>query len=511
MASNQVPNNIEDKTILKRFLTDLILNLNSNPYYSGSAVKQKEAIIDVLSSNSKSDSIDFLNFATKLQELQTSIKAYIEEDLETIILQNKEEVAIIAEQFGTFYDQALATSWYGLSVKAGGVVAGLEVGSLDPDVTTPGDESSYFRISADNFVVGRAYEDLSQEEKDYLAANNLPAFGTVYNASKQPVPAFAITWDSINQVYKHYFNGFVSFNNVDTGYKSTTGTTEIDGSMLRTGTVVADSINGNELNGLTINGGIINGARINGAVIKASYLDLDGELEVLTNYHISVATYNANPSLYTDAVYISADNEYRIPSMSVIYESNIGTAITASGSSLYGHIRSYDTANAGHNNKAVSIRPTFVISSDVLIIDMDQQGTSKCDGSIYFGNILLCRVRIDSVTTTVLSYSIITSDGTTPGTINDSNANSGIYVYSKTINIVSSGLSFSIAIGGANNQYGYSVGVKITLKQGTYTLTRDFTNVGYGFRILRSYADTSGGYDNFYTKLGSSISINNLI
>lgn len=158
-----------------------------------------------------------------------------------------------------------------------------------------------------------------------------------------------------------------------------TNTTTIEGSKITTGSIAADKINttgliaetisATEITGLTINGGIINGARINGAVIKASYLDLDGELEVLTNYHISVATYNANPSLYTDAVYISADNEYRIPSMSTISEvsnylsgnTNIGNYLTGylAGSAALGTIRSYNTGNAGHNLKAVKARPYF--------------------------------------------------------------------------------------------------------------------------------------------------------
>ena len=207
----QVPNNIEDKTVLKRFLTQLVLDISSNPLFSGNVAAQNQALINILQTN---PNIDFLNTVAKLNELRTDILTYVEENVETIILQQQEDISVIAEQFGTFYQQALAASWYGLSVKAGGAVAGLEVGSLDPDVTTPGDENSYFRVIADNFIVGRAYEDLTQEEKDYLATNNLPSFGTVYNEDKTPVPALIITWDSVNQTYKHYFNGIVQFSNL---------------------------------------------------------------------------------------------------------------------------------------------------------------------------------------------------------------------------------------------------------------------------------------------------------
>lgn len=209
----QVPNNIEDKTVLKRFLTQLVLGINGNPLFSGDVAAQNQALVNILQTN---PNVDFLNVVSKLNELRTDILTYVEENVETIILQQQEDIAVIAEQFGTFYQQALAASWYGLSVKAGGAVAGLEVGSLDPDVTTPGDENSYFRVIADNFIVGRAYEDLTQEEKDYLTSNNLPSFGTVYNEDKTPVPALIITWDSVNNTYKHYFNGIVNFVNVET-------------------------------------------------------------------------------------------------------------------------------------------------------------------------------------------------------------------------------------------------------------------------------------------------------
>ena len=207
----QVPNNIEDPTILKRFLSQLVSGLVTDPYYSGNVAAQNEAIMAAMQAN---PNLDFLSIASKLNDLRTDIQTYIANKIETVILQNSDDIAVIAQQFGTFYNQALAASWYGLSVKAGGAVAGLEVGSLDPDVTTPGDESSYFRVVANNFILGRAYEDLTQVEKDYLTANNLSNFGTVYNASKQPVPALITTWDNTAGTYKHYFNGIVQFTNI---------------------------------------------------------------------------------------------------------------------------------------------------------------------------------------------------------------------------------------------------------------------------------------------------------
>ncbi len=243
-GSIQVPVNIEDKTVLKRFLTDLVTGLASNPYYSGSVTAQNEVIVQALQAN---PNLDFLNLVSKLNELRSNILTYVEENVETIILQNQEDIALIAEQFGTFYDQALAASWYGLSVKAGGAIAGLEVGSLDPSVTTPGDESSYFRVIADNFVVGRAYEDLTVSEKNYLTANGLPNFGTVYNnITKQPIPAIAITWDSAANTYKHYFNGIVNFSNINTGYTEG-GNTVINGGQILTNSITANKIDATNL------------------------------------------------------------------------------------------------------------------------------------------------------------------------------------------------------------------------------------------------------------------------
>lgn len=210
---------------------------------------------------------------------------------------------------------------------------------------------STFEINADNFKIANSYNTYTP---------------------------FSISGTSL------YFNGKVAFTNI-TGTSDLVSTaniqnaiannvTTIDGGKIVTnqvfvnnlnavGGVVADTITGNELNGI-----VINGARINGSVIKTSYLDLDGELEVLTNYHITVAMYNANPSLYTDAVYISADNEYRIPSMSNL-TSFLKEVGNPSGPYLGGtyilnsELYSYASANIGTNRKAVKARPIITIAS----------------------------------------------------------------------------------------------------------------------------------------------------
>ena len=208
----QLPADVTDPVVLKRFLNTLVSNINSNPLTNGNTSGAGEFIINTLEATNSS--LNFLAAVANVDELRNNIMAYISGNLQTNILQNTKNISVITEQFGTFYAQALAASWYGLSVKAGGAVAGLEIGSLDPDVTTPNDESSYFRVIADNFVVGRAFEDLSQEEKDYLEANGLPHFGTAYNEQGAPIPAILVTWNKVKKVYEIYFNGIVQFNHV---------------------------------------------------------------------------------------------------------------------------------------------------------------------------------------------------------------------------------------------------------------------------------------------------------
>lgn len=168
-------------------------------------------------------------------------------------------------------------------------------------------------------------------------------------------------------------------------------------SKINTVGLIAENISANEINGKTFNGSVFNGARINGSVIKASYLDLDGALEVLTNYHISVVMYNANPSLYTDAVYISADNEYRIPSMSSVTGPNLQGFYTPasypySPRAYTSNIYAYNIANVGSNNKAVTSRPSINFDySGVAGGNIIFQGEGSREFYIKIGSLYLIR------------------------------------------------------------------------------------------------------------------------
>lgn len=203
-------------------------------------------------------------------------------------------------------------------------------------------------------------------------------------------------------------------------------TTTIDGGKITTGSIAADKINTNSLvaenirstsviKGNTIEGSYIKGARIDGAVIKASYLDLDGELEVLTDYHISSAMYSANPALYTDAVYIKADNEYRIPTLSSVSSGIVTASVAIPDSSSYSAILSgqtltrnkvynsllypYNVANINSNIKSRRIRPYFTSTATTVFSGYLVSGGSfevmlaaYVNVYVYFGDTLLLHV-----------------------------------------------------------------------------------------------------------------------
>ena len=242
--------------------------------------------------------------------------------------------------------------------------------------------------------------------------------------------------------------GYLSYE--DLAFKASLGQTIIIGGYLRTGLIEASAItsdlidayaitgkyisggtiNGTEINGTEINGAVINGAVINGSVIKASYLDLDGAIQVLTNYHLCItqAKLNAviaaggtgglytNSTLMPDAIAISIPDpvtgidvidEYRIPSLSVL-NWNGGSASTGSheffvsgtfSSSLNTSLYAYNVANAGVNTKAVKIRPIMSISAinmktGVYGINELSAPSSIAHCIMYFGNIQLCKLRL---------------------------------------------------------------------------------------------------------------------
>lgn len=310
--------------------------------------------------------------------------------------------------------------------------------------------------------------------------------------------------------------------------------------QINTTGLIAENIRANEIVGKTITGGVLNGAAINGAVIKASYIDLDGQLQVLTNYHISVATYNSNPVLYTDAVYISGINEYRIPSISTVRESTVNY-VTSSVATYYGAISSYNTANAGNNLKAVKIRPTWNNQSNFQLFNSVCSDTWFGHGMYYgrhnhfklsLGSISLIECTVDLVANNVGDG----GDDTTVVTITGQNFSQIVvsvmsaqlpsYSNSYTIDIGICIISLSISvINSIRPEFdpgAYSNKVEITaiLLTGTKETNFDWTNGKLKFEqfVIPSSTIAESGeyaYTSIYGSttfaLNQSLSINNMI
>lgn len=243
-----------------------------------------------------------------------------------------------------------------------------------------------------------------------------------------------------------YFDGKVSFSNItdktsvvtmdNVEDAITNNVTTIDGGKIvasdmfinninAKGGIVADSIKGNTIDGITITGSFINGAIIYGATIRASYLDLDGEIEVLTDFYLCVdgnttgvptqaitegryRTYSASD---IDAVPSSGYvNLYRIPTLSNITASSGFTSLN-NGQTLYATLFSYNTANANSNKKVRKKRPTFNQGSGLMyyVSGFSTTGTSYAtanDGGSY-------SLRLGS--TTLFTFSFSSFAGVTGG------------------------------------------------------------------------------------------------
>lgn len=211
------------------------------------------------------------------------------------------------------------------------------------------------------------------------------------------------------------------------------GDTIINGGYINTGLISAAAINADQINttGLiaenissnTIDGKTITGAKIIGSVIKASYLDLDGELEVLTNFYLisSIGSISQIPALaasegryMTSYVYNSlhdsvpdvsispAGSIYRIPSLSRVSETP-GTV--GNGTTLTGRLRAYNQYNTGNSMKAVKRRPIFQNSNftvaTIVRSDNDQDGTVYT--YLKLGTIILGRISVLKYSTSNLN------------------------------------------------------------------------------------------------------------
>lgn len=244
------------------------------------------------------------------------------------------------------------------------------------------------------------------EADPYLSEFWIDASRFKFTNSNQTGSVAPFTIDATGVTPQIKFNGVVDFTNTNAA-NGLPATTRINGGLIETNTITADRINtvgliaenisADEIVGKTITGAVIDGARIKGAVIKASYLDLDGEMEVLTDYHITVSMYNANPALYSDAVYIDADNEYRIPTLSSVIFPIVASTDLYQNQEISGGVFAYNQANKNSNLKARKRYPYFVnngewdLYSNMVTSDyINYIGTPKCE--VYLGTTMLFRV-----------------------------------------------------------------------------------------------------------------------
>lgn len=214
---------------------------------------------------------------------------------------------------------------------------------------------------------------------------------------------------------------------------SLSGNTIINGGYVNTGLINAGAISASQINttGLIaenisatiIDGKTITGAKIIGSVIKASYLDLDGELEVLTNFYLisSIGSISQIPALaasegryMTSYVYNSlhdsvpdvsispAGSIYRIPSLSRVSETP-GTV--GNWTTLTGRLRAYNQYNTGNSMKAVKRRPIFQNSNFTVATIVIPEGAP--DGTVYtslkLGTIILGRISVLKYSTSNLN------------------------------------------------------------------------------------------------------------
>ncbi|MEN9439288.1 MAG: hypothetical protein RL613_764, partial [Fusobacteriota bacterium] len=276
------------------------------------------------------------------------------------------------------------------------------------------------------------------------------------------------------------------------------------------GGVIAETVTANEFVGKTFTGAVINGAVINGAVVKASYLDLDGELEVLTNYHITPIMYSANPSLYTDAVYMSGTNEYRIPSISIVssfekVKVSDSPYLSPGTYTLSSDIYSYASANIGTNMKVVKSTPMInfasLLSNGPLPANRIYFGYFNSNISSYFklyiGNLLVLSAVYSS---TAVTYSGLVGNGSIARPAANS-FNSATVSYG--------GMSFKILFTNVSNVYGGAYFMSIDTF-GESNLTPEIWSSGQIYAIANSVTNSTGTNTLIGFRL-PKISINNMI
>lgn len=360
-------------------------------------------------------------------------------------------------------------------------------------------------------TAGDIWIDTDDGNKMYIAnaanVNSIVTSGNGWYNKTLVVPAPDFT--SNNDLFAQA-QGFANFAEMEASY-SLLGSTIINGGYINTDLIQAHAITSNMINTVGLGadyintnylqGIVIEGSRINGSVIKASYLDLDGDLQVLTDYHITTAMYNTNPSLYTDAIYISSDNEYRIPTISSITYAGqtvpisvtstltYGTKINNTIGTIYnGGLFPYNCANAGTNNKAAKLQPntlnvpsSSIFGGGINYSDLHYGYWAGVTFVLYFGDVQLFTIQF--VRYTSGAYAAIRPD--INGITGPANAVTCNYYcgYSNQLTVSNNGFTCTASSFGLGMSD--SIGISIS-KASTTNLSTSFSSTSNGFKLVRT-------------------------
>lgn len=416
------------------------------------------------------------------------------------------------------------------------------------------------KVTAEEQARISALTNIQEEYKNYTNIVAKALADEVITPEEQAV--IDVAWDSVQSAKNRLTSIETQLNEIDKVEDINWQTevqnainddaTTIDGGKLVTNEAFVNNLNAqggivaDDISAETFYGKRFEGSIFVGAVIKASYIDLDGELEVLTNYHIAVATYNSNPNAYSDAVYIEADDEYRIPSLSTVREVNTAKNMSA-GAWLYGKIMAYDVANAGHNVKAVKIKPTVLLTSSVEIFRFYFGMSPYLNNNYVYSStsgVMRCNIYVMGTSVPIV-WNLTTINGSSGGddsgagwatirsgqvSINGSttfnnvtagkskpyreagwSSSAGSASSTKTINGIP--ITFTLTVSMGTGGIGGSAGtfdLRATIPAGTYEVNENFLNSHF-LKFYCSQKATPKTTSVFQAKISNAIAINNMI
>lgn len=292
------------------------------------------------------------------------------------------------------------------------------------------------------------------------------------------------------------------------------GQTVVNGGYINTGLIQAGAITANKINtrgliaenisassslqGNSIYGSYIEGAYISGAVIHASYLDLNGELTVMTDWSSSTQLGYSFPVVVNGTTYYKLNTISSIsdpdgvtcspipgsPSHIVnIYGSNYTVYDSGSVFLNDGGLYSYDSYSTNTSLRVRRIRPTisFPNTSDIVIGGSSVgQGTKTVD--VYLFGMYFGRAVLDN------TY------GSTSASFAGYSGNATFSLYGITFKLEHYWYEMS-------NPSGWPIRISfagLSIVAGTYTLTFDWNNQSPLCKyVLLSSAASAGSFPTF--------------